>query len=312
VLHNDSDLFKQVILRNSEGTVINASVVEKDYYVTLFLKAIVEKFPDIVFKGGTSLSKCYKLIDRFSEDIDLSIDTESSPTEGQRKNLKKCNVSIIDSFGFKLINADNVRSRRSYNKYIVDYPSVFGAEYLKENLIIETSVYIRAYPFNKMTATCFIYDYLHNAGFDDFISDYGLEPFELTVQTAERSLIDKLFALGDYYLSDMVTEHSRHIYDIYKLLDVVALNDELKELAASVVTERKNHSACLSAQDGIDISILLREIIDKNVYKEDYENITSVLLFEPVEYDTAIEALEKVLKAEFLVIRIFANFSKKQ
>ena len=57
----------------------------------------------------------------FSEDIDLNIDTQSKPTEGQRKKLKENIVSIIDGLGFTLDNADNVRSRRNYNRYIVDY-----------------------------------------------------------------------------------------------------------------------------------------------------------------------------------------------
>jgi len=302
VLHNNNELFKQIILRTSEDTGIKAAIIEKDYYVTLFLKYIVKELPDIIFKGGTSLSKCYKLIDRFSEDIDLNIDTESNPTEGQRKNLKRSIVSVIDSFGFTLTNADNIRSRRFYNKYIVDYPSVFGTECLKENLIIETSVYLRAYQSNKMMASSLIYDYLHKNGYDELISEHG-EPFELNVQTAERTLIDKLFALGDYYLADKVTEHSRHIYDIYKLLNVVDLNYDLKALAVEVAAERKTHSACLSAQDGVDIAKLLREIIDKKVYKEDYEGITSALLFEPVEYDTAIKALETVLESDILILR---------
>ena len=300
MLHTNNELFKQIILRTSEDTGIKVAIIEKDYYVTLFLKSIVEEFPDIIFKGGTSLSKCYKLIDRFSEDIDLNIDTESNPTEGQRKNLKRSIVSVIDSFGFTLTNADNIRSRRSYNKYIVDYPSVFGTEYLKENLIIETSVYLRAYPSNKMTAYSLIYDYLHKNGYDEIISENRLEPFELNVQTAERTLIDKLFALGDYYIGDKVIEHSRHIYDIYKLLNVVTLNDGLKALAIEVATERKSHPACLSAQEGVDIRKLLREIIDKKVYKEDYNSITSALLYEPVEYDTAIKALETILESGIL------------
>ena len=66
MLHNNKDLFEQTILRVSEDTGIEASIIEKDYYVTLFLKRIVEQQPEIIFKGGTSLSKCYKLINRFS------------------------------------------------------------------------------------------------------------------------------------------------------------------------------------------------------------------------------------------------------
>ena len=76
---------------------------------------------------------------------------------------------------------------------------------------------------------------------------------------------------------------------------MVDLNDDLKALAIGVAAERKTHPACLSAQYGVDIADLLWEIIDKKVYKEDYDSITSALLFEPVEYDTAIKALETVL-----------------
>ena len=62
-------------------------IIEKDYYVTVLLKLLAEKIPFIVFKGGTSLSKCHKVIRRFSEDIDLTIDVSLS--QGQKKKVKK-------------------------------------------------------------------------------------------------------------------------------------------------------------------------------------------------------------------------------
>ena len=295
MLHNDKETFEQVILKVSSETGIEASIIEKDYYVTLFLKKIVELQPNIIFKGGTSLSKCYKVINRFSEDIDLNIDTVSKPTEGQRKKLKENIVSIIDEFGFTLDNADNVRSRRNYNRYIIDYPTVFSSNFLKEHLIIETAVYIKAYPCERMQATSIIYDYLKQNGYDDLITKYGLEPFELNVQTASRTLIDKLYALGDYYLSDAVQEHSRHIYDLYKLSDIVTLDDDLKQLVSEVFEERKPHEQCHSAKEGIDMNTLLQEIIDKDIYKKDYEDITSKMLFEDVPYSTTIKTLQKIV-----------------
>ena len=295
MLHNDKETFEQVILKVSSETGIEASIIEKDYYVTLFLKKIVELQPNIIFKGGTSLSKCYKVINRFSEDIDLNIDTVSKPTEGQRKKLKENIVSIIDEFGFTLDNADNVRSRRNYNRYIIDYPTVFSSNFLKEHLIIETAVYIKAYPCERLQATSIIYDYLKQNGYDDLITKYGLEPFEINVQTASRTLIDKLYALGDYYLSDAVQEHSRHIYDLYKLSDIVTLDDDLKQLVSEVFEERKPHEQCHSAKEGIDMNTLLQEIIDKDIYKKDYEDITSKMLFEYVPYSNAIKALQKIV-----------------
>lgn len=296
MLHNDHSLFEQVILRVSEDTGIEASIIEKDYYVTLFLQRIVAQLPNIIFKGGTSLSKCYKLINRFSEDIDLNIETESHPTEGQRKKLKEVVVSIIDEFGFTLTNPDKVRSRRDYNRYIVDYPTIFPTSYLKEHLIVETAVYIKAYPCKRMLASSLIYDYLERNGYTDLIEQYGLQPFELNVQAAERTLVDKVFALGDYYLSDAVHEHSRHVYDIYKLLDVVTLDDSMKELVRNVREERKPHVNCRSAKDGIDMNSLLQEIVDKAVYKQDYEDITAKILFENLPYETAVTALRVIIE----------------
>lgn len=295
MLHNDRETFEQVILKVANETGIEPSIIEKDYYVTLFLKRIVQLQPNIIFKGGTSLSKCYKVINRFSEDIDLNIDTQSKPTEGQRKKLKENIVSIIDEFGFTLDNADNVKSRRNYNRYIVDYLTVFSSNFLKEHLIVETAVYIKAYPCEKKKATSIIYDYLKQSGYDDLIQKYGLEPFELNVQAASRTLIDKLYALGDYYLSDAVQEHSRHIYDIFKLSDIVSLDANLKQLVSEVFDERKLHEQCLSAKEGVDMNALLQEIIDKDIYKKDYEVITAKMLFEAVPYATAIKSLQKIV-----------------
>ncbi len=297
MLHNDRELFEQLILRTSESLGIKAEIIEKDYYVTLFLKELVSVSPDIIFKGGTSLSKCYHLIDRFSEDIDLNIETETKPSESRRKHLKSSIVSVIDKLGFTLTNPENVKSRRDYNRYIIDYPSVLGASYLKEMLIVETAVYQRAYPTVRKTAGSLIYDYLSANGFDNFIEQYSLEPFELNVQSAERTMIDKLYALADYYLAGTTAEHSRHIYDIYKLLSVVEINDELKKLAVSIADERRPHSRSLSVQDGTDIKAVLREIVEKNIYESDYKTITESLLFEPVPYETAIKALNTVLES---------------
>lgn len=296
MLHDDKENFEQIILKVSEETGIEASIIEKDYYVTLFLKRIVEAVPNIIFKGGTSLSKCYKLINRFSEDIDLNIETDKRPTEGQRKKLKEAIVSIIDEFGFNLENAENVRSRRTFNRYIIDYPTVFSARYLKQHLMIETAVHIKAYPCKKMQATSIVYDYLENNGFHDLIERYSLEPFEVNVQMAERTFIDKLYALGDYYLSDMVAEHSRHIYDIYKLSEIVSLDDSLRKLAREVYVEREPHAQCRSAKPSIDMNRLLQEIINKEVYKADYKNITMKMLFEDIPYEVAIGKLKKVLE----------------
>ena len=76
-LHHDKEAFAELIIGAANELAIPTNVIEKDYYVTITLKALAEKTKDMVFKGGTSLTKCYQLLDRFSEDIDLSYTAES-------------------------------------------------------------------------------------------------------------------------------------------------------------------------------------------------------------------------------------------
>lgn len=64
MLHNNQSLFEQVILRVSEDTSIEASIIEKDYYVTLFLQQIVAQLPNIIFKGGLSHDFSHRLSER--------------------------------------------------------------------------------------------------------------------------------------------------------------------------------------------------------------------------------------------------------
>lgn len=297
MLHNEAGLFEQVILRASEYLGISEAIIEKDYYVTLFLKELVKTAPNIIFKGGTSLSKCHHLIKRFSEDIDLSIETDGKPTESERRQLKDNILSVIGKLNLSLENPEEIKSRMDFNAYTVNFPSVIATSFLKNALIVETAVFLKAYPVVTMTASSFIYDYLSENGFGDFICKYNLEPFSVNVQSAERTFIDKIYAIADYYLTDNLYEHSRHIYDIYKLYSAVKINDELKVLAEQVVYDRKQDRNCPSAKDGVNIKQVLKEIVDTNAYKKDYDEVTANLLFEKVPYDTAIKALSDIIQS---------------
>ena len=137
MLHHERELFEDLILRASQDSGIDTAIIEKDYYVSLLLAEIKKNVPDIIFKGGTSLSKCYHLIDRFSEDIDISIFETDKPTEGQRRNLKEKVVASIESLGFVLDNPDEIRSRREFNRYVISYPTVFEASAINQKLIVE-------------------------------------------------------------------------------------------------------------------------------------------------------------------------------
>lgn len=82
-LYNDKETFSELVEIASDYYKIDPAFVEKDYFVTLLLKELAARVPNLLFKGGTSLSKCYRVIDRFSEDIDLTLD-ENYQTQGQK------------------------------------------------------------------------------------------------------------------------------------------------------------------------------------------------------------------------------------
>lgn len=300
-LHKDREKFKTVILMAEQDMRIDAGIIEKDYFVTLFLKILSNKTPEIIFKGGTSLSKCYKLIKRFSEDIDLNFESASRKvTEGMRKKMNTSIKATIAESHLRLLNADNIWGNQQYNKYILEYPAQFELGVLKPQLLVETATYIRAYPTEIKEATCYIYDYLCLAARKDIIDEYNLQPFNVKVQSLERTFIDKIFALGDYYLKGKVKEHSRHIYDLYKLLPLIQVSKELEELLEKVRNERAQNPNCLSAQNNVDMQIILGDIIKRNFYKNDYVNITYKLLYEEVPYEEAIKALKRIYEMGIL------------
>ncbi len=106
-LHHDREVFQELIVGAANELAIPTSVIEKDYYVTITLRALSERLDDMVFKGGTSLTKCYQLLDRFSEDIDLSYTAEAGvPGEARKRKLKKAVVSTMEEFGFTITNLD--------------------------------------------------------------------------------------------------------------------------------------------------------------------------------------------------------------
>ena len=264
-IYKNRELFEQLILKVSQDLSINETIVEKDFYVTLILKELVKRCPDIVFKGGTSLSKCYKLVNRFSEDIDISY--EENATESKRRLINHTIIEIVDDLGFELQNREDIKSRLDFNRFEIAYPAIFKLDALKDKVIIETVFSIRAYPTEKKIATSIIYDYLDNNNLLDSFEEFKHEPFNVNAQSLKRTFIDKLFAICDYYLSGTIKEHSRHLYDIYKLVPYVQLNEEFSELVRQIREDRKEKRGCISADEKYNINELLKKIIEEETYK---------------------------------------------
>ncbi len=246
---------------------------------------------------GTSLTKCYQILDRFSEDIDISYAaSEGIPGESRKRQLKKAVVSSIESIGFSVASLEETRSRRSYNCYRASYSSIYSPLLeLKPELVIETYIALLPFPTVNRMADNYIYRFLRMTEQEGLAEEFDIVPFEVTTQAIERTLIDKVFALCDYYLSDKVERHSRHLYDIYKIMEYTKPDASLSGLVQEVRSLREPLPVCPSAKTGVCINDVLVEIVDKEVYRNDYETVTGKLLFTYLPYETVIGGIGEII-----------------
>ena len=296
-LHHDKESFEELIIGAANELHIPTNVIEKDYFVTLTLKELSAKLKDMVFKGGTSLTKCYQLLDRFSEDIDLSYTAESGvPDDVRKKQLKKAVVSTLEALELTISNLEDTRSRRNYNCYRASYPSIYdNSPFLKQELVLETYVVLLPFPTVTKMVDNYLYRFLKKIDRLDIAEQYDLVPFPITTQALERTLVDKVFAICDYYLEGKTEKHSRHLYDIHKIYTNMEIPADFSDLIASVRSLRSELSVCPSAKDGVNINQVLLEIVDTEAYKNDYEEITSGLLFTPLSYDEVIVSIANII-----------------
>lgn len=258
-------------------------MIEKDTIQSMILFKLSKSELPFVFKGGTSLSKAYGLIDRFSEDIDLSMNRK--PTESEKKKTKKLICSSAEELGLVLSNADDIQSRHSYNKYIFKYESLFSDIPLE--LIVETSFYQEVYPVETHAVGSFVGKFCEKRGIKlPILFEEAL--VNMQVQSLERTFIDKVFAICDYRLQDMQDRDSRHLYDIAKLLPEIKITPELDALIDDVRDDRMQSKNNPAAQPEHDIPAMLKEIISSRFYESDYNSITKKLLYEDVSYEEAI------------------------
>lgn len=194
-----------------------------------FIKSEVTN--DIVFKGGTSLSKAHQLIHRFSEDIDLAAIADGYG-DAKRKRLLK-NVEAAASEGLEPLIDDDRNSKGSkFRKTVYRYPRDTGGENFGQatpELLLEVNTFTRPEPCERKTIQTMIADMLIRENRQDLIEQYGLESFELNVLSVQRTLIEKLLGIiKDSYFDDPIARLNiriRHIYDVCMILKEPAIRD---------------------------------------------------------------------------------------
>lgn len=225
-LHENKTLFNQAVRFTAQKLGILDIYVEKDYWVTFALKIIFssEAADYTIFKGGTALSKCYGIIERFSEDIDLVV-VRTDESNSQLKNKTKKISKILDPY-FPEIEVEGITQKMGMNRKTAhSYSKIFSGEFgqVRDSIIIEASWLGYFEPNEEKEIKTLIAEMMEENNQTHLISEYGLEPFKVSVLKPTRTLCEKIMSLVRFsYSEDAISDLKnkvRHIYDIYKMLE---------------------------------------------------------------------------------------------
>ncbi len=298
-LHTDKNAFREITTLAADTLGYEQSHVEKDYWLSKILKDIcISDYKDkTYFKGGTSLSKAYGLIERFSEDLDLFVFTGNvkSSKQAEKTLNKKVTEFIIEHSGCTFREELSKRGG-NFNMLCFSYANLFNYVGLKGNLEVEikacdladkTEMY---YPTELRRIEPIVGQYLEGVGRADLMEEFGLEGFETWCISPKRTICDKILRLARVSHGENAVEQIvKYIRDIYDLT-VILRNDDYSRFVASedfckaisLVTQEdslnRNYPSGLSPADA-DIFRNAGETMSLPRVKTAYEIDLSKLLF---------------------------------
>lgn len=289
----------------SVGLPIQA--VEKDFWVTVILQAVfsLPVAQHLIFKGGTSLSKAWGLISRFSEDIDLAVNpialgaAEGDLTKKQIKKLRKASSLFVseqltpmlcakfNEMGMSaFLNIEAQPNGEGDNTYpeprqiYIRYQSVFEKPltYLRPDVVLEVSARSLIEPAMPTHVSCILADYIPIQSACDAV-----------VHTAipAKTMVEKMFLLHELFSvpghGTRAERKSRHLYDLYQMMQQdfaqeAITNDALWESI-------RHHREVFTSVQGVDYSgdvrqricLLPREDIVA-IWQSDYETMRSSMI----------------------------------
>jgi len=323
---------KRLIIDNiAAQTGFSVYAIEKDWWVTMVLKSLFQtKCADhIVFKGGTSLSKCWNLIERFSEDIDVAINRDffgitNISSKNQREKLRKLSSKYIKDeliteiyqkmqeagiadFSIELIATEiSDKDPRVLN---VKYPTIFPEnQYLQNWIKVEISCRSLREPFAPIKIRSLIADNYPNESYADSY-------FVVNAVSPKRTFLEKAFLLHEALQKGRIHSErmTRHLYDLHKLMDTKFAEEALAdiELYKTIV----EHRSIMTRERGVDYSthrpsqinfIPENEVVD--LLEDDYNNMREDFIYEqPISFRALINRMKDLL-IRFRAIKMDETF----
>lgn len=313
----------EILNQATELTGLPAVAIEKDWWVTLALNVSfsLPYSENIVFKGGTSLSKGWDLIERFSEDIDLAIDRKFFGFEGdisktQIKKLRKESCEFISTTFLedltkvltdikaidecKLIAQPVIDSDKDPQTIEIHYNSVVDtSEYLPQRILIEVSSRSLMEPTENREINSII-----STNFPK--QNFATKPFVISTVLPQRTFLEKVFLIHEEFSQKpekiRIDRLSRHLYDLEKLMDTKHGIEALKntELYNNIIAHREKFNTIR----GIDytnhapnkIKIIPPDAVIKD-YEKDYEAMTNFMIYgNSLTFKKMIERISELQK----------------
>lgn len=222
-LHLEKEIFQEFIALTAVEFNINPIFVEKDYWITLVLSRLAKStyVDESVFKGGTSLSKGYNLIDRFSEDVDIAIINDKGKTGSEIKSIIRTIEKEI-TIDLKELQMDGVTSKGSrFRKSVFEYLTSEKGN-ANNKLIVEINSFTNPFPYKRLTIQSMVFDFLMRTKNEKYIAQYNLQSFEVNVLNKEQTLLEKMVSLIRFSFKETtiesISEKIRHFYDLYYLM----------------------------------------------------------------------------------------------
>ncbi len=260
-LHKDEEAFSELVQTTAQALGLPQVYIEKDYWVTKALKHLSEStyVNEVVFKGGTSLSKAYRLVERFSEDIDLAVFAGEKSDAARKALLKGVELAVASGLG-EVEDDPRVSKGSKYRKTVYRYPrNIDSAEFgqASSELLIEVNAFSHPEPYELKQIQTLIAETLPTLGRTDLIAQFGLESFSVNVLSVKRTLVEKMLGLiKDSYSAYPVgrlSDRIRHLYDICLILRqdeyrAFVQSDEFMPLCAICIADEKagfsEHTDC--------------------------------------------------------------------
>lgn len=304
-LHLNKKLFRDIIDTLNTRTGIAIDIIEKDYYVCILLKELSKRQNELkaYFKGGTAIYKILNTMNRFSEDIDLTVKVLTEESNTRNKKRLKQSALGYNIEGLELIKEECIDNKGSITG-MYRYNSVYSDSEIPlqraGKIQVEATSFTVSEPTEKYYIESLIYKLANNSEKKILEEQFDVSKIEIEIIKLERMFIDKIFAAEFYYIRDMYMDTAKHIYDISilfyneKIQNLLNNDEELNKLIKYKRQEEKARIGGIDENTQIKNFNYLKLNFSYSLIKE-FENMQNKYVLND-KYKVSIDEVKYILK----------------